>query len=211
RIQPDFFPAVFGPEGNEPLDAEIVKQRFAELAERIRAETGDTRSPEEVAEGFRRIAVENMANAIKKISIQRGYDVTKYTLNCFGGAGGQHACDIADTLGMTRIFLHPHAGVLSAYGMGLADLRVIKEQAAEERLKEALSEAGAKLEALEAEARAELQAQGVSAERIEVLRKRHLRYEGTESALMIAYGEESRSLSDLEEAYMQRYGFTMPE
>ena len=211
RIQPDFFPAVFGPEGNEPLDAEIVKQRFAELAERIRAETGDTRSPEEVAEGFRRIAVENMANAIKKISIQRGYDVTKYTLNCFGGAGGQHACDIADTLGMTRIFLHPHAGVLSAYGMGLADLRVIKEQAVEERLKEALSEAGAKLEALEAEARAELQAQGVSAERIEVLRKLHLRYEGTDSALMIDYGEESRILSDFEEAYMQRYGFTMPE
>lgn len=211
RIQPDFFPAVFGPEGNEPLDAEIVKQRFAELAERIRAETGDTRSPEDVAEGFRRIAVENMANAIKKISIQRGYDVTKYTLNCFGGAGGQHACDIADTLGMTRIFLHPHAGVLSAYGMGLADLRVIKEQAVEERLKEALSEAGAKLEALEAEARAELQAQGVSAERIEVLRKLHLRYEGTDSALMIDYGEESRILSDFEEAYMQRYGFTMPE
>ena len=104
------------------------EQRFAALAERIKAEAGDTRSSEEVADGFRRIAIENMANAIKKISIQRGYDVSKYTLNCFGGAGGQHACDIADTLGMTRIFLHPFAGVLSAYGMGLADVRALRHR-----------------------------------------------------------------------------------
>src|SRR5690625_3508403 len=211
RIQPDFFPPVFGPEGNEPLDAEVVRQRFAEMAGRIREATGDDRRPEDVAEGFRRIAVENMANAIKKISIQRGYDVSKYTLNCFGGAGGQHACDIADTLGMTRIFLHPHAGVLSAYGMGLADLRVIKEQAVEKRLQTALSEVEAAFEELEREARAELEAQGVSRGRTEILQKVHLRYEGTDSALMIDHGSEASIITGFEEAYSQRFGFTMPE
>ncbi|HLS69324.1 MAG TPA: hydantoinase B/oxoprolinase family protein, partial [Kiloniellales bacterium] len=211
RIQPDFFPPVFGPEANEPLDGEVVKQRFAEMAEEIRAATGDDRKPEEVAEGFRRIAVENMANAIKKISIQRGYDVSKYTLNCFGGAGGQHACDIADTLGLTRIFLHPHAGVLSAYGMGLADLRVIKEQAVEKRLQTALSEVEAAFEELEREARAELEAQGVSRGRTEILQKVHLRYEGTDSALMIDHGSEASIITGFEEAYSQRFGFTMPE
>jgi len=211
RIQPDFFPPVFGPEGNEPLDAEVVRQRFAEMAGRIREATGDDRRPEDVAEGFRRIAVENMANAIKKISIQRGYDVSKYTLNCFGGAGGQHACDIADTLGMTRIFLHPHAGVLSAYGMGLADLRVIKEQAVEKRLQEALGEVEATFEQLEAEARGELAAQGVAPGRIEVLRKVHLRYEGTDSAQIVDFGEEAAIIESFEAAYTQRFGFTMPE
>src|SRR5690606_10435425 len=127
RIQPDFFPAVFGPEGNRKLDAEIVREKFAALAAEVSRATGTQRSAEDVAEGFLRIAVENMANAIKEISIQRGYDVTRYTLACFGGAGGQHACAVADALGMTSIFIHPFAGVLSAYGMGLADVRVLKE------------------------------------------------------------------------------------
>jgi 5-oxoprolinase (ATP-hydrolysing) len=138
RVQPAFFPRVFGPDGDQPLDGQVVGERFAALARDIRAATGDDRRPEEVADGFRKIAVENMANAITKISTQRGYDVTEYTLCCFGGAGGQHACDIADTLGMTQIFLHPLAGVLSAYGMGLADLRALREQAVEAKLDGAL-------------------------------------------------------------------------
>ncbi|MDF2095748.1 hydantoinase B/oxoprolinase family protein [Aquibaculum arenosum] len=211
RIQPDFFPPVFGPGADEPLDAEVVKTHFAEMAARIHEATGDERSPEEVAEGFRRIAVENMANAIKKISIQRGYDVSKYTLNCFGGAGGQHACDIADTLGMTRIFLHPYAGVLSAYGMGLADLRVIKEQAVEKRLQSALEDVTSALDTLEAEARGELEAQGVPTARIEILRKVHLRYEGTDSALIVDFGTPEAVVAAFEAAYTQRFGFTMPE
>jgi len=211
RIQPDFFPPVFGPKGDQPLDGAVVKEKFAELAARIGDEAGDERSPEEVADGFRRIAVENMANAIKKISIQRGYDVSKYTLNCFGGAGGQHACDIADTLGMTRIFLHPFAGVLSAYGMGLADLRVIKEQAVEKRLEAALGEVEAILAELEEEARAELAPQGVPADRIEILRKVHLRYEGTDSALVVDFGSREAVVAAFEAAYTQRFGFTMPE
>ncbi|WP_366556352.1 hydantoinase B/oxoprolinase family protein [Aquibaculum sediminis] len=211
RIQPDFFPPVFGPGADEPLNGEVVKTQFAEMASRIHEATGDERSPEEVAEGFRRIAVENMANAIKKISIQRGYDVSRYTLNCFGGAGGQHACDIADTLGMTRIFLHPYAGVLSAYGMGLADLRVIKEQAVEKRLQSALEDVTSALDTLEAEARGELVAQGVPAARIEILRKVHLRYEGTDSALIVDFGTAEAVVAAFEAAYTQRFGFTMPE
>ncbi len=138
KIVPRFFPHVFGPKGDEPLDRAVVEKKFAELASEIQQASGDKRSPREVAEGFVHIAVENMANAIKQISIERGYDVTEYTLCCFGGAGGQHACLIADTLGMKRVYIHPLAGVLSAYGMGLADLRAIKEQAVEARLEQSL-------------------------------------------------------------------------
>ena len=138
KIQPQFFPRLFGPGGDEPLNGDVVREQFAALAARIEAETGDKRTPAEVAEGFLRIAVENMANAIKQISIQRGYDVTEYTLNCFGGAGGQHACLVADALGITRVFVHPFAGVLSAYGMGLADLRVMREHAVEAELSDDL-------------------------------------------------------------------------
>ncbi|MDY7021346.1 MAG: hydantoinase/oxoprolinase family protein, partial [Cyanobacteriota bacterium] len=125
KIQPEFFPKVFGNEGNLALEGEIVRQKFNELATEINVKTGDNRTSEEVATGFLAIAVENMANAIKKISLQRGYDVSNYTLCCFGGAGGQHACLIADTLGIQQVFIHPYAGVLSAYGMGLADIRAI--------------------------------------------------------------------------------------
>ena len=133
---PDHFPHVFGPDGDQPLDAEVVRERFAALA----AEVGGTalRSPEDVAAGFLEIAVANMANAIKRISVARGYDVTGYTLQCFGGAGGQHACQVADALGMTRIFLHPFAGVLSAYGMGLADIRAIRHRTVEAKFEKIL-------------------------------------------------------------------------
>ena len=131
RIQPDHFPKVFGEHGDQPLDADITKAKFTELSEQITADTGDTRGPEQVAAGFTEIAVANMANAIKKISVQRGYDVTEYVLNVFGGAGGQHACAVADALGMTRVLIHPLAGVLSAYGIGLADIIAMREQAVE--------------------------------------------------------------------------------
>ncbi|NNE85073.1 MAG: 5-oxoprolinase, partial [Alphaproteobacteria bacterium] len=131
KLQADYFPAMFGPNQDQPLDAAAVSEMFATLTADIHAATGDTRTPVEVAEGFLKIAVENMANAIKKISVQRGYDVTEYTLCCFGGAAGQHACLVADALGMTRVLAHPLAGVLSAYGMGLADVRALREQSVE--------------------------------------------------------------------------------
>ena len=131
RIQPDYFPRVFGEHSDQPLDAETTKALFSELSEQITEATGDTRGPEQVAAGFIEIAVANMANAIKKISVQRGYDVTGYVLNVFGGAGGQHACAVADALGMTSVLIHPLAGVLSAYGIGLADIIAMREQAVE--------------------------------------------------------------------------------
>ena len=137
KLQPHHFPAVFGPDGTTPLDADVVGRRFSELAVEIGEATGTVApAPEEVAEGFLRIAVENMANAIKKISVERGYDVSGYTLNTFGGAGGQHACLVADSLGMNRVLLHPFAGVLSAYGMGLAEIRSIRERQVELALDE---------------------------------------------------------------------------
>src|SRR6266849_1362863 len=155
KLQADFFPRVFGPRADQPLDRDIVTVKFAALGAEIEAATGNRRSPIEVADGFLRIAVENMANAIKQVSIQRGYDVTEYTLCCFGGAGGQHACLVADALGMKRVYIHPFAGVLSAYGMGLADLRTLKEAAVETRLTdELLPDLTAKLAALAAAGRA---------------------------------------------------------
>ena len=134
KLQPECFPSVFGPGGDEPLDAATVRRTFTALAEEISAATGDRRKPVEVADGFLRIAVDNMANAIKRVSIERGHDVTAYTLVCFGGAGGQHACLVADALGMKRVHIHPFAGVLSAYGMGLADIRAMRERTVEEPL-----------------------------------------------------------------------------
>ncbi|HLA20901.1 MAG TPA: hydantoinase/oxoprolinase family protein, partial [Pseudolabrys sp.] len=127
KLIADFFPMIFGPGQNLPLDAHAVSLAFTDLAQQV----GGGRRPEEVADGFIKIAVENMANAIKKISVQRGYDVTRYALNCFGGAGGQHACLVADALGMTQVLIHPFSSLLSAYGMGLADIRATREQAIE--------------------------------------------------------------------------------
>ena len=138
KIQAEFFPTVFGPNADQPLDDAVVREKFEALAAEIETATGDKRTPMEVADGFLKIAVDNMANAIKQISVQRGYDVTDYTLNCFGGAGGQHACLVADALGMKRVFVHPFAGVLSAYGMGLAEQRIIHERAIEKPLNDTL-------------------------------------------------------------------------
>lgn len=212
KVQPDFFPHVFGPQGNEPLDAEAVKSRFAEMAAKIKENTGNEMSREEVAEGFLRIAVENMANAIKQISVQRGYDVSDYILQCFGGAGGQHACQVADTLGMTRVFVHPFAGVLSAYGMGLADIRAMREQAVEARLSEGeLAELSGDLDNLAVEARGELHEQGISDDKITILRKLHLRYDGTDNPLIVDFGDEAAIKAQFEDQHKQRYGFVMSE
>jgi 5-oxoprolinase (ATP-hydrolysing) len=212
KLQPDFFPHVFGPRADQKLDREIVAAKFAALGAEIEAATGDRRTPVEVAEGFLRIAVENMANAIKQVSIQRGYDVTEYTLCCFGGAGGQHACLVADALGMKRVYVHPFAGVLSAYGMGLADLRTLKEAAVEARLEDDLLPAlAAKLAALGESGRAEMVDQGIAPERVTVLSKAHVKYEGTDSALVVPYGDRAAIAAGFEAAHRQRYGFVVAE
>jgi 5-oxoprolinase (ATP-hydrolysing) len=164
KIQPSYFPAVFGPNADQTLDREAVVQQFTDMAEEIYRATGNRRTPEEVAEGFIEIAVGNMANAIKFISVQRGHDVTDYTLTTFGGAGGPHGCLVADALGMTRVFAHPFAGVLSAYGMGLADQTAMREQALEIALSATVTlTLEAKLHALADEARQDLLSQGVDA------------------------------------------------
>jgi 5-oxoprolinase (ATP-hydrolysing) len=212
KIQPRFFPRIFGPDGDQPLDEAIVRKKFAALAARIEAETGDTRAPERVAEGFLMIAVDNMANAIKQISIQRGHDVTEYTLNCFGGAGGQLACLVADALGITRVFIHPFAGVLSAYGMGLADLRVMRERAIEAVLDDGLVAAvGTVMDQLQAEGEAEILRQGAEPERMRVVRQVHMRYEGTDSPLIVDFAERADMVADFEAAHQQQYGFIAPE
>ena len=186
KIQPNHFPAIFGPNGDQKLDAGIVVEKFQALAERIEAETGVKRDPRDVAEGYLRIAVANMANAIKQVSVQKGHDATRFALQCFGGAGGQHACLVADELGMETVFIHPYAGVLSAYGMGLADQTVMREQAVEVTLSEAaMPDLAALLERLGGEASAELAVQGGDPARATVAKKLHVRYAGTEAALIV--------------------------
>lgn len=211
KIQPRWFPKVFGANADEPLDRDVVVAKFTELAQRIAQATGTPRSPEEVAEGFIDIAVGAMANAIKKISVARGYDVTRYTLQCFGGAGGQHACRVADALGMDRVFAHPLAGVLSAYGMGLADQSVMREAAVELPLADALPTVAQRLDALAAEAEGELRRQGVSGGEIRTHRRVHVRYEGTDSALVVPFGSVVEVQSAFEAAYRQRFAFLMKE
>ncbi|MFN4120264.1 hydantoinase B/oxoprolinase family protein [Acidovorax sp.] len=204
KIQPAHFPKVFGHAANEALDGDAVAQKFGELA----TQTG--RSGEDVAHGFIQIAVQQMANAIKKISVARGYDVTRYTLQCFGGAGGQHACLVADALGMTRVFVHPLAGVLSAYGMGLADQNVIREQAVETKLvPDALAGIEATLEQLATTARTELERQQVGAGTAVVHRRVHVRYEGSDSALIVPFGSQAEITAAFENAYRQRFAFLM--
>ncbi len=212
KIRAEFFPRVFGANGDAPLDEAIVHEKFAALAAEIERETGDTRSPVEAAEGFLMIAVENMAKAIKQISIQRGHDVTEYTLNSFGGAGGQHACLVADALGISRVFIHPFAGVLSAYGMGLADLRVMRERAVEATLDDGMiGDLKNTFAEMEADGRAAMARQGGDAARTSVLHKVHLRYEGTDSPLIVDFAEPAAMVKEFEEAHHQHYGFIAPE
>ncbi len=217
RIQPEFFPSVFGPLGNLPLDGEVVREKFTALANDLHAATDNQRSPEQVAQGFLAIAVEKMATAIKKISVQRGYDITTYTLCCFGGAGGQHACAIADALGMSQVFLHPYAGVLSAYGMGLAHQSRMRAQAIEAVLTEALiPQLQTVLEQLATVARQELtevsQGEDIpTALPVEIVRRVHLRYQGTDAALVVNFASLERLIDQFEQAHCQRYGFVTPE
>lgn len=207
KLQPDQFPSVFGPEGNAPLDVAAARAGFEKLSARIADETGETaKSPEELAEGYLRIAVENMANAIKKISLRRGYDVTRYTLNCFGGAGGQHACQVADVLGMQRIYIHPFAGVLSAFGMGLADIRAIREHQFARPVAE-VRDAEAVLANLAADARAELLKQGIAPARITLIETAHIRAPGSHQTLPVPFGRQKAMTAGFEKAHRQRFGF----
>ncbi len=208
KLSAAFFPKIFGPDRDEALDEDSVRAAFAELADQI----GDGRTPEEVADGFLRIAVENMANAIKKISVQRGYDVTEYALNCFGSAGGQHACLIADTLGMETVLIHPLSGLLSAYGMGLAKLRASREQSVEAPLDAAsMKDVEALAEKLRSDVAAEVAAEGVGAGEIATSVNLHLRYEGTDTALPIRLADPESMRAEFERRHRQRFGFISPE
>ena len=203
KLMPEFFPKIFGPAQDQPLDADEVKRAFAELAKEVGG-----KSAEEIADGFIKIAVENMANAIKKISVQRGYDVTRYALNCFGGAGGQHACLVADALGMTEVLIHPFSSLLSAYGMGLADIRATRQLAIEETMGTkslaALKREGARLGK---DAKAEVAGQGVPAGSIKVIVRAHIRYAGTDTALIVEAGTLPKMKAAFEKAHKSRFGF----
>ncbi|MCB5363590.1 hydantoinase B/oxoprolinase family protein [Pusillimonas sp. CC-YST705] len=212
RLQVHHFPSVFGPNADQPLDVEVVRDKFTQLALQVSDSTGQTWSPEQLAQGFLDIAVINMANAIKQISVQRGYDVTRYTLTTFGGAGGQHACQVADALAMPRVLIHPLAGVLSAYGMGMAATTAMRERSIEQRwTPEGEAHAREVLESLAESATQELREQGFAQQDIQVVRKLYLRYEGTDTALPVELGEAQAMLSSFEQAYRQRFAFLMPE
>jgi 5-oxoprolinase (ATP-hydrolysing) len=211
RIQPAYFPHVFGPEGDQPLDCAVVAALFGSLAAEIGEATGSTPAPEDVAAGFVDIAVSNMSNAIKKISVQRGYDVTEYVLATFGGAGGQHACAVADVLGMTSVLIHPLAGVLSALGLGLADVTAMRETAVEAPLtQDLLPVLGSTCDRLVEAAGAELAQQGSDPGTAAIVRRVHLKYEGTDTALPVHLGSAASMLSDFETAYRQHFSFLMP-
>jgi len=207
KLRPEFFPAVFGPAQDAPLDAEVVRDRFAAIA------AAEGKTPEAVAEGFLTIAVENMANAIKKISVQRGHDVTKYLLNAFGGAAGQHACLVADALGMEAVLIHPLSGLLSAYGIGRATVSASRHQG----LVRTLDAAGAA--AADALARdlaqavaAELRAQGVDVARAARVTRVHLRYAGTDTALPVTWaGDAAAARAAFEAAHVAQFGFVAPD
>jgi 5-oxoprolinase (ATP-hydrolysing) len=208
KLSPQYFPHIFGPRQDESLDADSVRKAFKSLARKI----GDGRTAEEIADGCIRIAVENMANAIKSISVMRGYDVTDYVLNAFGGAGGQHACLVADALGMTRVLIHPLSGVLSAYGIGLAAISATRTHAVLATLNEDGLEAVVKIRApLEAEVRREVMRQGVESAGIRIVAQAHLRYAGTDSSLPIPVASLRGMQALFEIAHQQRFGFVSPE
>ncbi|WP_048648120.1 hydantoinase B/oxoprolinase family protein [Nitratireductor soli] len=205
KLQPDFFPAIFGPGQDETLDVETVRQRFTALAQEI----GGGRPPEAVAEGFVTIAVENMANAVKKISVQRGYDVTGYLLNCFGGAGGQHACLVADALGMEAVLIHPMSGLLSAYGIGLATVFASRQQALLKPFEDgSLDAIGALADTLRADVAAELADQGIAGDRIAWRIKLEIRYDGTDTTLPVTFdGSVTEARAAFEAAHKAQFGF----
>ena len=202
KVQPDFFPSLFGPNGDQPLDRDAVEARFADICAQVEAQTGRVMTAQEAAQGFVAVAVASMANAIKRISVARGHDVARYTLASFGGAGGQHACLVADALGMDRVMIHPLGGVLSAYGMGLADRRAVRERTLALPLDDAGADAlaGAIAE-LAAQARADLP----EAERSETVLR--LRYDGTDSLFDVMLGDRAAMLADFEAQYQARFGY----
>ncbi|UAL09352.1 hydantoinase B/oxoprolinase family protein [Caulobacter segnis] len=207
KLRPEFFPKVFGPNADLPLDAEAVARGFEIVAVEIAAATGKAMTPHDIAEGFVTIAVENMAKAVRQISIQRGYDVTRYVLACFGGAGGQHACLVADALGMTKVMIYPFAGVLSAYGMGLADLRLIREETVERPL-DAVGDLAERAKVLAAEAEAALRAQEVPMASVETIASLRVKYAGTDTPLVVPFGDTVREA--FEDLHQRRFGFTSP-
>jgi 5-oxoprolinase (ATP-hydrolysing) len=214
KLQPEFFPNLFGPNADQSLDPEMVCRKFTELAKEVSTKEisgGDSaRTPEQVAEGFLSVAVENMANAIKKISVQRGYNIKEYTLCCFGGAASQHACRVADSLGIKRIFIHPYAGVLSAYGMGLADQRLIKEHYVGTEISERLIEdLKTVFSELEKEGRLLMLDQRVQEDRIISLFKVHMRYAGSDTQLVVDFVDKDALRNSFEEAHKKRFGFVM--
>jgi 5-oxoprolinase (ATP-hydrolysing) len=210
KIDPKHFPHVFGHNADMPLDTEVVKEKFMALAEEVSEFTGEKNSAEQVAEGFLKIAIDNMANAIKKISIQRGYDTKEYVLCCFGGAGAQHACGVADALGISKILIHPLAGVLSAYGMGLADQRIMKEQAVEKKLESSLiEELQGVITELETTGRKEMREQGVADDDIRALHKVHVKYKDAGTSIIVDFGTESEIKSAFEKEHKNRFGFVM--
>ncbi|MFB7737793.1 hydantoinase B/oxoprolinase family protein [Streptomyces sp. NPDC056112] len=210
RIQPAHFPEVFGPGGDQPLDEALVRERFTGLAREIRERTGDDRTPEQVAEGYLQIAVANIANAVKRISVQQGHDVTRYALTTFGGAGGQHACMVADSLGIRTVLVPPMAGVLSALGIGLADTTAMREQSVEAPLEPAAMPVVLKTaDDLEGAARAELRAEDVPEERVRVTRRAQLRYDGTDTTLTVELTEPAAMRRAFEERHRATYSFTL--
>ncbi|MGW6744743.1 hydantoinase B/oxoprolinase family protein [Streptomyces sp. NPDC055025] len=210
RVQPAHFPAVFGPDGDRPLDTEVVRRRFEERAEEVRKATGVGRTPEEVAAGYLEIAVLNMANAVKKISVQRGHDITRYALTSFGGAGGQHACAVADALGVDTVIVPPLAGVLSAYGIGLADATAMREQSVEAELTErTLGRVRELCDSLAGRTRAELRADSVPDSAISTRARVLLRYAGTDAGLPVALDGVAAMTAAFEAEHRSRYAFTM--
>ncbi|MDH6126359.1 hydantoinase B/oxoprolinase family protein [Kitasatospora sp. GP82] len=210
RIQPAHFPQVFGPDGDQPLDLDTVRRAFAELGERIREQSGDDRSPEQVAEGFLQIAVANIANAVKRVSVQQGHDVTRYALTTFGGAGGQHACAVADALGIRTVLVPPMAGVLSALGIGLADTTVMREQSVEVPLGPgAMTRIRTVARELTAAARTEVLAQGVPEERVRVVCRAQLRYDGTDTVVPVDLAEPDAMAEAFEASHRALYSFLM--
>lgn len=204
KLRPEFFPAIFGPNADQPLDLAASHAKFSEMAAAV------GKSPEALADGFLQIATQNMAAAIKKISVSRGYDVTEYCLSVFGGAGGQHACDIADVLGMTTCLVHPMASVLSAYGMGLADIRASREQAVEAILSEATRlQAAADMDRLGGDVIAEVMAQGVALNAIATTQTLMLKVQGSDAALPVRFDSLARMQADFAAQHRARFGFAV--
>ena len=212
KLNPEFFPKIFGPNANQNLDLSLVKKKFTALAKEISLETMKTVTPSAVAEGFLSIAVESMANAIKKISVQRGYDVSNYALSCFGGAGGQHACLVADRLGIKKIHLHPYAGVLSAYGIGLAESRKINDLAVELPLEKGVIDHLSKsFTKLHFDGKEDLVSQNLNENLFQYTDRVYLRYQDSDTSLAVKFENVEGMKLCFENTHRARFGFISPE